>query len=260
MILLVVVLVVVVIVLGVMTMRLRSQTEALDALAAERAVARDQARAEAGAATARADAADRERDAALERAARARRDAAEVARRLQDEATARSEAEVRAEEARAVADAAEVALQSAQERSAGGGGGDDAGFLWGVALAQVERLWQVSVAPVPDEASPLEGTDDPLRVAAEIVVDAAREEAGAPVELSWEGGPPVAAPTALVALAVVQEIVGAVAKGAESADIAVRVDDDAVSIAVEAVGARDLSARIAPGLAVGADRWCVARR
>lgn len=258
MIVLVVVSVVVVIVLVVVNLRLRSESDRLRVLAADNAAARDQARAEFVASATRADAAEQARDAALERAARARRDAAEVARRLQEETAARAEAEARADDARRAADATIAAQQAAAERAASGGG-DDAAFLWAVALRQVERQWQVSVATVPGEPSPFDGADDPLRVAAEIVVDAAREEAGVPVDLTWDGGPPVEPPAALVALAVVQEVVAAVAKDAESADVAVHVDDDTVSIELDAVEPETLAVGVAPGLAVGSHRWCVPR-
>lgn len=260
MIVLVVVLVVVVVALVVAIVRLRSQADDLTALAGERAAARDQARTEAATARTRADAAEAQRDAALERAARARRDAAEVARRLQEEVAARAGAEAEAADAQRQAQEARTALEEAAERSAGGGSGDDAAFLWAVARSQVERLWQVSVAAVPGAPSPLDGTDDPLAAAATIVIDAAREEAGAPVELTWEGGPPMEAPTALVALALLQELVAAVAKDAESADVVVQVDEQAVVITLDAVGIDGLAERVAPGFASGPDRWCVARR
>ncbi len=156
------------------------------------------------------------RDDALERADRAEREATAVARRLEEEADARA--------------AAEAALADAQ--AAASGGEADAAALWALALAGVRRTWEVSVAPSPGLASPLDGSDDELRDAVAIEVDAAREEAGAAIELTWDGTAVVGPALAVRALALAQEVVGRRATAPAAAVLAVPVRAGSVELAV----------------------------
>ena len=156
------------------------------------------------------------RDDALERADRAEREATAVARRLEEEADARA--------------AAEAALADAQ--AAASGGEADAAALWALALAGVRRTWEVSVAPSPGLASPLDGSDDELRDAIAIEVDAAREEAGASIELTWDGAAVVGPALAVRALALAREVVGRLAKATDGAVLSVIVRPDSVELAV----------------------------
>lgn len=143
----------------------------------------------------------RERDDALERAHRARRDSADVAKRMKQEADARA--------------AAETALAEAEAAAAGGD--VQAAELWTLALAAVRRTWEVSVAPSPGLPSPLDDSDDELRDAIGIEVDAAREEAGASIELVWSGTPVAGPAVAVRTLALVQELIGRLAKASDGA-------------------------------------------
>lgn len=218
-----VVLLLVAVALGVLLVRTRAQVDALTAELAEAHRLREAAdvawrRADADAEQARAD-----RDDALERANRARRDAADVARRMKQEADARAAADASLAESL-------VALEHA--RAAASGGDDQAAELWDLALAGVRRTWEVSVAPSPGLASPLEDSDDELRDAVAIEVDAAREEAGAAIELVWAGTEAVGPALGLRALALAQELVGRLSKASGSALFAVTVEPDGVTLEV----------------------------
>ena len=188
----------------------------------------------------------RERDDALERASRARRDAADVAKRMKQEAAARAAAEV------ALADA-EAAASGSDERAA---------ELWGLAVAAVQRTWEVSVSPSPGVPSPLDDTDDELQAAVGIEVDAAREEMGASIELEWSGSAVAPPALAVRALALVQELIGRVAKATDGAVLHVTSAPGQVTVEVAgtdidgaAVPVDALLADVAPDHQVGPGRF-----
>lgn len=106
--------------------------------------------------------------------------------------------------------------------------------LWELALAGVQRTWEISVCPSPGMPSPLEGTDDSFHVAVQVEVDAAREEAGALIDLTWvdEGVVPVR--LAVRALPLVQELVAQLSKAADTAELTVTAAPDKVTIHVDA--------------------------
>jgi hypothetical protein len=202
--------------LGVQLVRTSARVTALgDDLAA---AIQERESAESARRIAEAEALDarRERDDALERANRARRDAADVARRMKQEADARSQAE----------------LALAEAQAAASGGDQRAAELWALALASVRRTWEVSVAPSPGLPSPLDGSDDLLRDAIGIEVDAAREEAGAAIDLEWSGRDVAPPALAVRALALAQEVIGRLAKATDAATLRVTVGRDTVTLEV----------------------------
>lgn len=253
------------VVLAAVLARTSSRRTALEAALAERETALTQARAEASAADERTDRAAQERDDALERVNRARRDAAEVANRLRDETSAREAAEQSQRDLAAELDAARVELDAARaelgsiraeleaHECPAPAIGDltapdrepsatrdpvealDADVLWALALAQVEQTWRVSLAVGPAEDSPLRSGEDLFRRAIEIEVEAAREEAGADVELRWEGaGAEVPSRQAVLAWALVRDVITRYATVAAHTELTLRVDEDAVELRVEA--------------------------
>lgn len=188
----------------------------------------------------------RERDDALERASRARRDAADVAKRMKQEAEARA--------------AAEVALADAE--AAATGSDEQAAELWSLAVAAVQRTWEISVSPSPGVPSPLDDTDDELRAAVAIEVDAAREEMGASIELAWTGSTVAPPGLAVRALALVQELIGRVAKATDAAVLHVTAAPGQVTVEVSgtdidgaAVPVGALLADVAPDHQVGPGRF-----
>ena len=259
------------VVLGVALWRTRARVHDLEEVLERTAAAHDARAAEVITARQAAAAAERQRDDARERVQRARRDAAEVATRLRDESNARAELEVELatsnaalEEARAslttladtsvALDAARAeladnraALEEARAVAASPSAGpldvEAARFgdeLWSLALRSVEHTWRISVAPGLDVASPLEGADDVFRAAVEIEVDAAREESGAQLELSWgddTGTPAVEPPAecAALALAVVRDVISTLGTTASRTDLTVCSSADAVDVRVTAV-------------------------
>lgn len=157
---------------------------------------RDRAIAAAAADGERADVANQERDHALDRLQRVEQEAAELADRLRDQATARAAA------------------------------------LWALALGRVERAWRTSVAVHADGRSPLDGPGDPLRTAVGVVVDAAREDAGAQIDVEWDGADQVPDDQAVVVLAIVESVVAAVAKAPGVTTIALSAGPEGVDVSV----------------------------
>jgi hypothetical protein len=255
----------------VLLLRERARTsELLDELAGMTA-ARGVASAAAAEAEERARLADQARDDALERVQRSRRDAAEVAARLTEETAARAEAEAAVErsagerarvEAELATRTAELEAVRAELASRPVGAGDQgAEVLWDLALGRIERLWRTSIALLPEDPSPLEGSEDPLRSATEVVVDAAREEAGADIELVWTGsGREVPIDRATVALAVVESVVETVAKSTLRTTLRVGVAAGEVEIAVESEGdvPLDDACGVPTALSTGVGRYRVA--
>ena len=231
-----------IVVLVVALVRLRARLDHLAEHARELSDDREEALSDAAVARGEADELRRGRDEALERVQRARRDAAEVANRLQEERSARAAAEAAVEELSAERDerrrevaalrdelAASVPASSADALDDGAG----AEVLWELALGRVARTWRTSIALLPDEPSPLDGAPDALRAAVEVLVDAAREEAGADIELLWSGDASgIGAPRAVLALSVVEAIVETVAKVVAPTQLHVSVTSDGVEIGV----------------------------
>lgn len=207
-------------------LRLRARADEFAALARATADERDASRAQAVDAATDAAAARKERDDALERVNRSRRDAAQVANRLTAETAARAQAESELEST----------LRRLEEaRDAGVGGLAD--LLWSLSVRRAETTWRLSIAVDPSAASPFAGQSDLFRTAAEIEVDAAREESGADIELEWTGDAVVESERAVVALAVLRDVVDALSTAAASTTVAVSCLDDGVELAVRAVDA-----------------------
>lgn len=179
-------------------------------------------------------AAEKARDDALERVQRSRRDAAEVAKRLAEESAARAGAEARLSELSGELDRATAENAELRDQLDAAGPSVDVDRLWALALADVERTWRMSVASGPDAVSPLGDSNDPLRTAVEIEVDAAREEAGAAIELDWRVEDVVTPAEGVVVLATVRQLIASVAKTASSALLTVTSSGDGVEVGVDA--------------------------
>lgn len=199
--------------------RIAERDATIDGLRSELAAA-DNEVTEALTATARA---ERARDDALERVQRAKRDASEVAGRLSAETDRAQQLDAEIEGLRAELAAAQAADDD--ERIAA---------LWALTLAGTERAWRTSVALAPDEDSPLAGIDRPLREAIEIEIDAAREEAGADIELHWEVDEAVELADAVQVLVTARELIATVAKTAAHTELTVRSSGDGLELVIDA--------------------------
>lgn len=231
--------VVVIVALMAANLRQRSHLQELEALARDTADERDAADARAAAAATATIAAERARDEALERVQRSRRDAAEVANRLSAETAARASVE---------AELVAIREELAAAESTGADGTVEQ--LWQLALRRAEQTWRLSVAIDRTGPSPLADTEDPFRTAVEIEVDAAREEAGAVIEIEWVGDAPVPAHRAAVGLALVRDLVDSLGTTADRTTMTVRCEDDALEVGVEAldVDGRPLPVPLPAGL------------
>ncbi len=218
--------VVVIAALVVANMRQRTRLSELETLARDAADQRDVAETRTAAAEAATVNAERARDEALERVQRSRRDAAEVANRLSAATAARAGIE---------AELASVRQELEAARNAGTDGTIER--LWQLSLRRAEATWRLSVAVDPSSASPLDDAGDPFRVAVEIEVDAAREEAGAVIETEWSGDAPVPVDRATVGLALVRDVVDSLGTAAERTTLTITRTADALELTVDAVDA-----------------------
>lgn len=220
------------VVLAVLLVQARGRLDAATAELAEVRRARDDAEAARKAAEGDAATARKERDDALERERRARRDAADVAKRMKQEAEARAAADAARAETEAERERLAVELKAAEEAVASGSD-EQVAELWSLAIAGARRTWEISVAPSPGMPCPLDDTDDELRTAVEIEVDAAREEAGADIELDWSASAVAPPAVAVRALSIVQELVARLSKTTEAAVLRVGSTADGVTIEVQ---------------------------
>lgn len=219
------------VVLAVVLVRTRSQFDAVTAELAQVRRARDAADAARRGAEADAATARKERDDALERANRARRDAADVAKRMKQEAEARAAADEARQQTEAERERLAVELRAAEEAVASGSD-EQVAELWALALAGARRTWEISVSPSPGMPSPLDDADDELRAAIGIEVDAAREEAGAAIELEWAGDAIAPPAVAVRALSIAQELVARLSKTTDAAVLRVSSTADGVTLEV----------------------------
>lgn len=209
-------LVVVAVGLAMLLARTSARLQAVTEQLGEADRAREEAEVARRAAEVMREDARKERDDALARAARTRRDSADVAKRMKQEADARADAETALAEA-------EAAVTGSDGRAA---------ELWSLAVAAAQRTWEISVAPSPGVPSPLHGTDDELRAAIGIEVDAAREEIGASIELEWSGSTVARPALAVRALALAQELIGRLAKATDAATLHVTSGPGGVTLEV----------------------------
>lgn len=270
--------------LGVVVVRTRAQDADLELALRTTIDQRDRYETMLTMARDEAAAARKERDEAFDRVQRARREAAEVSARLAEEVAARSDAEsttaavasrcgalerdleeARAQIARGHAEIAERAealerfeaevaeSEEARRRATPPDHGDVLDSLWDLALARVERTWRTSISLTADEPSPLIAASDTLRTAVEIEIDAAREEAGADIDLVWTGEGSTDPAAAVVVLAIIEAVVGALAKVARSTTVRVSISPQHVDVGIEALDDRGeaLSVAIPDAFLVG---------
>ena len=244
MIVLVIVLAVVAIAAIVLVLVTRSRLTAQRAAAATATAAAEQAAAERVAEEARATAAEAARDEAATRAASAEEQATTAA------ATA-AEAEARAVEAATRVAAAESLAAEAEARAAEAAArnGLDAEVLWTLERARSERTWRHSVALGPDGSSVFDTTDNPLREALQVELDAAREDVGALVELDTDVPADVTAAGSVLILRAAQELLARAVKAAEETTLRVRVDGADVVVTVLATDEHGVAVAL-PALAV----------
>lgn len=242
--------VVVALVLLVLLGRSRGQVRELHEQVADTAAEREHALAEAATAAEQASVAQDERDDALDRVQRARRDAADVANRLQGAVAERNDLQ---DQLAALHDDLAAARSELDHRTGVGDG--DGAALWALTVDRVERLWRTSIAVHPEQPSPVATAGEPLAAVLEVLADAAHEESGADIVVEWSGeGTTVPPSRAVVVAALVEGLIGGLAKCDERVVIDVRSGPDGVEVAVEGPLARG----IAPAsLEVGAGRYRV---
>lgn len=220
----VVICVVVIVALVVAIVRLRAHVRELTDFMVQTGAERDRAVADAETNRVAVQAAVGERDDALERVNRARRDAADVANRLRDETMEKEGLERALDEARSALAVAEAA----QDASA-------PAVLWDLSVRESEHRWRISVAVDPGAESPIASADDPFRAAVEVEVEAAREESGAALDLVWKGEVRPTDERAVVALALVRDVIATHGTAAANTTVTIDCRADAVEVQVDAV-------------------------
>ena len=127
--------------------------------------------------------------------------------------------------------------------------GLDAEVLWTLERARSERTWRHSVALGPDGSSVFDTTDNPLREALQVELDAAREDVGALVELDTDVPADVTAAGSVLILRAAQELLARAVKAAEETTLRVRVDGADVVVTVLATDEHGVAVAL-PALAV----------
>ena len=92
-----------------------------------------------------------------------------------------------------------------------------------LALARARRSWAVSVAPFPGAECPVAEGPTALHDALAVHADVAREEAGAALELVVRGDEPLEPAIAALLLAVVEEVIGRLAKLDDASQVEVEI-------------------------------------
>lgn len=109
--------------------------------------------------------------------------------------------------------------------------GPGADTLWALELARTRRTWHTSVSADPT-AETFDDGGDPLRAAIEVDVAALREEAGVDVTVVWDLDHVLEGAPALAVLRTAQELLAAVTRMADDAQLTVRRDHADVVIDV----------------------------
>lgn len=200
-----------------------------------RRLGRERAERLAVEAQAAARAADLEAEVAAAEAARTT--SVEEAEAAADEARAAVADAARNEElARAAAERAERAERSAalaDARSTEVFAGFDPQLVWALEQSRSERLWRLSIALGPDLDSVFEGEPDPLRVALQVEVDAAREEVGSVVNLDAELPASITPAGSVLVLRSAQELLASVVRRSEDTTVRVRPDGRDMLVTIE---------------------------
>lgn len=270
---------VVVIALAVVNVKARRRVDDLVARDAQRSKDLQRANAELREASTRNAELTTERDDALERVQRSRRDAAQVAERLHsitgdhDAQTARldeldeqhgalgerhesliAEHESLLERCAAVTEERDALLRRpAPTVDDGDPSPLDSEVVWALTLARIDRIWRVSVATALDEVSPLATSSALFVDALDVVVRAAREEAGAIVDLDIDGSGDIDGATATTVVCLVEELVSSAIAVADETTVTVSIGDDAVYVAVTAETSGTTVAVPGPASLAGAD-------
>jgi hypothetical protein len=183
----------------------------------------------------RAKASDKRADEAERRAAEAedRTEAAEekVAEAI-DRADQSEERALEAAEARAAAeverDAVRTELVSALEIRL-----FDAAGMWAIGRRRLERLWRDRLRLLPDEPSPLDGSDRDPEAAVRLMTEASREESGVVVDLSWSLADALSPARAALLVLLAEELI-AVARTSDGGELAVAGVPDGIEVTLRA--------------------------
>lgn len=229
------------------------EAEQAAAAASERA---DKETARAVEADGRAMAADRRAADAEQRAAAAeqRTEAAEekVAEAI-DRADQSEERALAADDARLVAEAERVAvateLAAALEVRL-----FDADGMWALGRRRMDRLWRDRLRLLPDEESPLDGSDGDAEAAVRLMTEASREESGVVVDLTWSLAHPLSPARAALVVLLTEELI-AVARESDGGELDVSGDDDEIVVTLRADPATDPATVAELATAVASFGW-----
>lgn len=214
----------------------------LEAQTVEAELAATTASDRADAESARAVEAEGRASAADKRATVADRRAAEAERRTEEAEEKVAEAIDRADqsEERALAasdaaaaveserDAAQAELAAALEIRL-----FDADGMWALGRRRMERLWRDRLRLLPDEDSPLDGSDGDPEAAVRLMTEASREESGVVVDLTWSVTEELSPARAALVVLLAEELI-AVARESDGGELAVVSADDGIVVTLMA--------------------------
>jgi hypothetical protein len=229
------------------------EAEQAAAASSERA---DKETARAVEADGRAIAADKRAVDAEQRAAdaEARTEAAEekVAEAI-DRADQSEERALAADDARTLAEAERVAAAS-QLAAALEVRLFDADGMWALGRRRMDRLWRDRLRLLPDEDSPLDGSDGDPEAAVRLMTEASREESGVVVDLTWSLTRSLSPARAALVVLLAEELI-AVARESDGGELDVADGDHEIVVTLRADPATDPATIAELGAAVASFGW-----
>jgi hypothetical protein len=149
-----------------------------------------------------------------------------------DRADRSEERALAADDARAVAEADQAAtaieLATALEVRL-----FDADGMWALGRRRMERLWRDRLRLLPDEDSPLDGSERDPEAAVRLMTEASREESGVVVDLTWSLAKPLSPARAALVVLLAEELI-AVARESDGGELDVTGGEDEIVVALRA--------------------------
>ena len=133
----------------------------------------------------------------------------------------------------------------------------DADGMWALGRRRMERLWRDRLRLLPDEESPLDGSDGDPEAAVRLMTEASREESGVVVDLTWSLTRPLSPAHAALVVLLAEELI-AVARESDGGELEVAGDDAGVVVTLRADPATDPATVAELADAVGSFGWTLA--
>lgn len=130
----------------------------------------------------------------------------------------------------------------------------DADGMWAIGRRRMERLWRDRLRLLPDEESPLDGSDGDPEAAVRLMTEASREESGVVVDLTWSLSRSLSPARAALVVLLAEELI-AVARESDGGELDVAEGDHEIVVSLRADPATDPATVAELGAAVASFGW-----